>query len=113
MYKSKSVRKVTLLEWWKLSTSFLKKCEILAEVHVEAGFNPNLNEFRKYNDIGLPLAYLINEDLVEPKEQSLKYIDSTWRMLSESLGIDPNGDYKDSADFLSHQEKAEDDEDGD
>ena len=105
---------ITLLEWWKLSTSFLNKCEILADVHVEAGTNPNLNEFRKYNDIGLPLAYLIAQDLVEPKgDDSLKYIDDTWRMLCESLGIDPNGDYKDSADFLSHQEKDEDDEDDD
>jgi hypothetical protein len=97
-----------------MSTSFLKKCEILAEVHVEAGSNPNLEDFRIVNDVGLPLAYLIAQDLVEPKgDDSLKYIDDTWRMLCESLGIDPNGDYKDSADFLSHQEKDEDDEDDD
>ena len=92
-----------------MSTSFLIKCEILAEVHVESGFNPNLNEFRKYNDIGLPLAYLINQELVEPKgEKSLKYIEDTWRMLSESLGIDPNGDYKNAEDYLSNT--SEDDE---
>jgi hypothetical protein len=94
-----------------MSTSFLIKCEILAEVHVESGFNPNLNEFRKYNDIGLPLAYLINQELVEPKgEKSLKYIEDTWRMLSESLGIDPNGDYKNAEDYLSHTSEDEDEE---
>jgi hypothetical protein len=94
-----------------MSTSFLIKCEILAEVHVESGFNPNLNEFRKYNDIGLPLAYLINQELVEPKgEKSLKYIEDTWRMLSESLGIDPNGDYKNAEDYLSNTSEDEDEE---
>lgn len=94
-----------------MSTSFLIKCEILAEVHVESGFNPNLNEFRKYNDIGLPLAYLINQELVEPKgEKSLEYIEDTWRMLSESLGIDPNGDYKNAEDYLSNTSEDEDEE---
>jgi hypothetical protein len=93
-----------------MSTSFLIKCEILAEVHVESGFNSNLEEFARVCDIGLPLAYLINEDLVEPKEQALKYIDSTWRMLSESLGIDPNGDYKNAEDYLSHTSEDEDEE---
>ncbi len=94
-----------------MSTSFLIKCEILAEVHVESGFNSNLNEFRKYNDIGLPLAYLINQDLVEPKgEQASKYVEDTWRMLSESLGIDPNGDYKNAEDYLSHTSEDEDEE---
>ncbi len=93
-----------------MSTSFLIKCEILAEVHIEAGFNPNLIEFRKYNDIGLPLAYLINQELVEPKgEKALGYVEDTWRMLSESLGIDPNGDYKNAEDYLSNS--SEDDED--
>jgi hypothetical protein len=95
-----------------MSTSFLTKCEILAEVHVEAGFNPNLNEFRKYNDIGLPLAYLIHQDLVEVKgEQSLKYIEDTWRMLCESLELDPDKEYKDSDDFLAHQVDDDEDED--
>lgn len=94
-----------------MSTSFSIKCDILAEVHIESGFNPNLNEFRKYNDIGLPLAYLIHQDLVEPKgEEALKYIEDTWRMFCESLEIDPNGDYKDVEDFLSHQVVEDDEE---
>ena len=96
-----------------MSTSFSIKCEILAEVHIESDYNSHLEEFARVCDIGLPLAYLINQDLVEPKEQSLKYIDSTWRMLSESLGIDPNGDYKNAEDFLSHQTINDDDEDED
>ena len=96
-----------------MSTSFLTKCEILAEVHVESGFNPNLNEFRKYNDIGLPLAYLIHQDLVEAKgEQSLKYIEDTWRMLCESLELDPDKEYKNAEDFIG-QQVDDDDEDED
>jgi hypothetical protein len=95
-----------------MSTSFSTKCEILAEVHVESGFNPNLDEFRQVNDIGLPLAYLIAQGLVEPKgDDSLKYVEDTWRMLCESLDLDPNLEYTDSEDFLAHQVDDDEDED--
>ena len=95
-----------------MSTSFSTKIAILAEVHVEADYNSNLEEFAKVCDIGLPLAYLIHQELAEPKgDKALKYIEDTWRMLSESLGIDPNGDYDDAEDFLSHQVDNDEDED--
>lgn len=94
-----------------MPTSFSIKCEILAEAYLESAYNPDLDDFVKFCNIGLPLAYLINQDLVEPKgEKSLEYLDNTWSIFCDSLGLDPNGDYKNVEDFLSQQKVDDEDE---
>lgn len=84
-----------------MSTSFLTKCEILAEVHLEATWNIDLNDFRDYNDLGLPLAYSVDKDLIEIKEDGKKYIEETWGNLCAMLGVDSEEKFEDSEDILS------------
>ena len=83
-----------------MSTSFLTKCEILAEVHLEATWNIDLNDFRFYNDLGLPLAYSVDKDLIEVKEGGKEYIEETWNNLCKMLGVDKEEEFEDSDDML-------------
>ena len=99
-----------------MSTSFLTKCEILAEVHLEATWNIDLNEFREYNDLGLPLAYSLDKDLIELKEGAEVYIEDTWNNLCKMLGVDNEEEFIDSEDMLSKSpviQKLEEDKDKD
>lgn len=84
-----------------MSTSFSTKCEILAEVHTEAKWNDQLKDFKEINDIGLPMAYLIDRDLVTPKDDADKYIEETWQELCKALEVDPEREYDNSDELLS------------
>jgi hypothetical protein len=99
-----------------MSTDFSIKCEILAEVHLEATWNIDLNDFREYNDLGLPLAYSFNKGLIELKEGADSYIEETWNNLCEMLGVDKEEEFEDSEDILEKSpviQKLKDDEDDD
>jgi hypothetical protein len=83
-----------------MSTDFSKKCEILAEVHTESLWNKDLEDFKSYNDIGLPLAYLVHAELAKTTDKGTEYIEETWLELCASLEVDPNKEYKDSDELL-------------
>lgn len=83
-----------------MSTSFSKKCEILSDVYVESGWNTELESFRKYNDIGLPMAYGIQHKFIETlTEAGQEVVDETWSLLCEAVNLDPDGEYQGTDDF--------------
>jgi hypothetical protein len=84
----------------KMSTDFSKKCEILSEVHSESLWNEDLRDFKEYNDIGLPLAYLVNKEIATASDKGIEYIEETWKELCLSLEINPDKEYKDSDELL-------------
>ena len=47
-----------------------------------------LKDFVEYNDLGLPLAYFIMNELVLPTKQSELYIDESYSLLVASLEAD-------------------------
>jgi hypothetical protein len=47
-----------------------------------------LKDFVEYNDLGLPLAYFIMNELVLPTKQSELYIDESYSLLVASLDAD-------------------------
>jgi len=83
-----------------MSTDFSIKCEILGDVHIEAGWNKELTEFKEYNDLGLPLAYAVSKQLIELKKEGTDFVEETWKLLCQMLQVDPEGDYEDSDDIL-------------
>lgn len=50
-----------------------------------------LEDFMDYNDIGLPLAYIISTDIVEMTPKAEVYIDETWHLFLASLEIEDTG----------------------
>ena len=79
------------------------KCRILSDLWIhqkdeekEEDFveEYDLYELIRYADLSLPLAYLINAELVTPKEESLKLIDEAYDILVDFLDIDANEDFE-------------------
>jgi len=79
------------------------KCRILSDLWIhqkdeekEEDFveEYDLYELIRYADLSLPLTYLINAELVTPKEESIKLIDEAYDILVEFLDIDANEDFE-------------------
>lgn len=72
-------------------TPFVIKCEILSEIWMDYRTDEKFQDFVKYNDLGLPLAYAVASDLVELLEESEHYIEETFDLLLTSLGLTDTG----------------------
>lgn len=75
-------------------TPFEDMCEILAEFWIDYRDMEDLKEFVGYNDLGLPLAYFINEDIVITTPAAEAYINETFNFLVAALGIDDKVSYQ-------------------
>ena len=51
----------------------------------------HLDDFMEYNDLGLPLAYLLMNEIVLATEQSVIYIDETFDLLLNALSVEDKG----------------------
>jgi hypothetical protein len=71
-----------------MTSSLNNKAGILAELWMNYREDKDLSDFIEYNDIGLPLAYFVYNELVEPTSQAEMYIDETYHLLVYSLGIE-------------------------
>jgi hypothetical protein len=86
-------------------TTFESMCEILSEFWAEDRDEEELKDFVAYNDLGLPLAYFINESIVISTPASEAYINESFNFLVAALGIDDKVSYEsldemfDAADF--------------
>ena len=70
------------------TNSFENKCSILAELWMNYRDDDELEDFISYNDIGLPLAYLLHNEIVLKTELSNIYIEETYNLLLEALGAE-------------------------
>jgi hypothetical protein len=68
-------------------TSFEDLCSILAELWINHKEEKRFEDFMSYNDLGLPLAFLIDSELVTATEIAKKYVEETWIVLLRSLDI--------------------------
>jgi hypothetical protein len=67
---------------------FDNKVSILAELWMNYRDDEQLKDFIEYNDLGLPMAYFLMNELVLPTQQSEVYINETYNLLLASLGAD-------------------------
>jgi hypothetical protein len=68
--------------------AFQNKVTILAELWMNYRDDDELKDFIEYNDIGLPLAYLLMNEIVLPSEQSAIYINETYDLFVSSLTVE-------------------------
>jgi hypothetical protein len=74
-----------------MTTNFLNKTSILAELWMNYRDDEGLQDFIEYNDLGLPLAYFLYNELVLPTKQAEVYIDETFTLLVAALGVEDVG----------------------
>ena len=72
-------------------TDFESKCRILADVWLGQKNNEELDDFFEYNDLGLPLAYMLHEGLVVLNEKTVPIVDETFESLLETLDLKDEG----------------------
>ena len=74
-----------------MTTDFSNKVTILAELWMNYREDDHLDDFMGYNDLGLPMAYLLMNEIVLPSEQSALYIDETFDLLLSALSVEDKG----------------------
>jgi hypothetical protein len=52
---------------------------------------PEFEDFIEYNDIGLPLAFAISQEIIPASDMATKYVNETWDLFLESLGLPDAG----------------------
>jgi hypothetical protein len=73
------------------STSYTDKCAILAEVWLNYRSDEEFQDFIEYNDLGLPIAYAIDNDIVKSTEMAQRFVEETFDLLLASLKVDDTG----------------------
>ena len=90
-----------------MATTFDNKCAILSDLWLNYKDEAELADFVEYNDLGLPLAYLIHTDLVTVNENGISYIDETFNLLCEGVGVDLDGEYESLNELMTFDEVEE------
>jgi len=75
----------------KSLTPFAEKCMILADFWTENKGEEEFAEFIQYNDLGLPLAYLVNAEIVEQSSRVQVFVGETWDLFLSGLGVEDKG----------------------
>ena len=72
-------------------TDFSSICNILGVLQANYKDDVGFKDFIEFNDLGLPLAYLIDNELCEPTDSGVAYIRETWTLFLDSLQIEDVG----------------------
>jgi hypothetical protein len=73
------------------STAYTNKCDILAELWLNYRSDEEFQDFIEYNDIGLPIAYAISNDIVKSTEMAQRFVEETFDLFLASLEIEDVG----------------------
>lgn len=73
------------------NTDFSDRCVILGDLWLNYKGDVELSSFMDYNDIGLPLAFAIAQEIIPANEMATNYVNETWDLFLESLGITDTG----------------------
>ena len=70
-------------------TEFETRCSILADLWMNYRGDEGFESFIEYNDLGLPLAYLISSNIVKPNaELATGFINETFELLMAALELE-------------------------
>jgi hypothetical protein len=84
----------------ELETSYEEKVSILADLWIEYRNDTNFIDFVEYNDLGLPLAYAIDNAIVESTDMAANFIAETFALLLEALEIEEDTGFETLDDLL-------------
>lgn len=73
------------------SSLYSDKVAILADLWLNYKHDQEFADFIEYNDVGLPLAYLIQNEIVKSTDLAQKFVEETFDLLITGLGIEDTG----------------------
>jgi hypothetical protein len=77
-----------------MPTNFSNKVAILADLWINYRDDEQFKDFISYNDLGLPLGYIVNTELATPTDQGMLYINETFDLLCAALELDLEKEYE-------------------
>ena len=77
-----------------MTTSDENKVAILAELWMDYRNDPEFEDFIEYNDLGLPIAYAIDNEIALPTDLSTSFINETFDLLLTALSVDSDIEYE-------------------
>ena len=72
-------------------TNIETQIDILGNFYINYKEDKSVKEFIEFNDIGLPLAFLTSENLCQPTDIAITYIQETFNMLLATMGLEDIG----------------------
>ena len=88
-----------------------EKAEIIFEFINDYRGDEAFEDFFSYNDLGVPMAVMIVNDLVILNEGGVQVLDETWESLCENLNdADPEYDYESLDELIEKAVPFEDEE---
>ena len=87
-----------------MSTSYENKIAILSELWMEHRNDEDFEDFFEYNDLGMPLAYALNEKIVVGTELTAAFINETFDLLLIGLDVSNENAYEDLAHLFDEAE---------
>ena len=88
-------------------TDLETQCAILSDLWLNYKDHEELKDFIEYNDLGLPLAYLVHTDLARVTDDGVPYIEETFNLLCASLELDTEAEYISLNEMLGESEEEE------
>lgn len=82
------------------TTPFSNKVSILADLWMNYRDDPEFVDFYEYNDLGLPLAYMLDSNIVESTVMAEAFINETFALLLAGLEVEDEN-YESLDDLLS------------
>ena len=73
------------------TTDFSAKTNILADLWMDYRDDENFKQFIEYNDLGLPIAYAIDNGIVDVSPMAEQFINESYRLLLAALGLEDEG----------------------
>ena len=72
-------------------TPFGNRVQILSDLWVNYRFDEEFEDFFSYNDLGLPLAFLIDNKIANETMSGIALINETWDLFLAGLEIEDTG----------------------
>ena len=74
-----------------MTTTIENQVIILSDLWLNFRYDEEFADFIQYNDLGLPLAYAISEEIVKLTDQAQSFIEETFSLLLAGVGIEDTG----------------------
>ena len=88
-------------------TTYENKCGILSQVWLEFRDDENFSQFMSYGDLGLPLAYAIDNKIVKNTPEAQTFIEEVFDLLLGILGVEEDTGFEVLDDILFEDEPNE------
>jgi hypothetical protein len=93
-----------------MTTPYNIKYAILSDLWTQYKTDKDMADFFEYNDLGLPLSFAIEQKIVESTPVAQVYIEETFELLVESLGLDPDDEFESIEEMFELQADSEEDD---